>query len=56
MKKTPTPPAEKAGQGPNHDLMQVIATDEHKGCGGCYVFDPTTGKRTPATPTPEQET
>jgi hypothetical protein len=27
--------------------MDIDFTDEYSGVGGCYVVDPTTGKRTP---------
>jgi hypothetical protein len=34
---------------PAKDVLEVIATDEHAGKGGSFVFDPLTGKRTPST-------
>lgn len=34
---------------PQKDVLETIATDEHAGKGGSYVFDPLTGKRTPST-------
>lgn len=56
MAKKPTPPVAPTERAPEHDLLKVIATDEYRGQGGSYVFDPATGKRTPAQPKPEQET
>lgn len=30
-------------------VHKAIATDEYAGQGGCYLYDPATGKRTPVT-------
>lgn len=32
------------------DLIKAITHDEYAGSGGSYVFNPTTGKRTPVQP------
>ncbi|RJF99015.1 hypothetical protein [Noviherbaspirillum saxi] len=41
---------------PVSDAHKVLATDEHAGRGGSYVFDPAAGKRTPVPETqPEKE-
>jgi hypothetical protein len=37
------------------DLAEAMATDEHAGKGGSYVFDPATGKRTPTQPLPTEK-
>ena len=31
-------------------FLETIATDEFAGIGGAYIFDPATGKRSPAPP------
>ena len=49
--KEPAPQAAPlAPSAPTPAVEVAITTDEHAGCGGSYVFDPKTGKRTPAEP------
>lgn len=36
--------------GDRAELINAITHDEYAGCGGTYVFDPTTGKRMPVQP------
>lgn len=43
-----------ADPAPLKSATDVIATDEFAGKGGSYIFDPTTGTRSPAPQTPEQ--
>ncbi|MFC7518694.1 hypothetical protein ACFQUU_27155 [Herbaspirillum sp. GCM10030257] len=50
MKKTDTSKPQPAPE-PVKDASKVLTTDEHAGRGGSYVFDPATGKRSPASET-----
>lgn len=57
MAKTkPTKPVQSLAPAPavaestaHQDAVQAIKTDQYAGQGGCYVYDPVTKTRTPAT-------